>query len=58
MVRRVDKKKEFVSLEAFDERVKKELEDIHEFMFKRAKDKMDSKITKAKNWKNFMDELN
>lgn len=34
------------------------LQDIHDTMYKKAEDKMYSKIVTAENWKDFMTELN
>ena len=34
------------------------LQDIHDTMFKKAEEKMYSKIVKAENWTDFMTELN
>lgn len=34
------------------------LQDIHDKMYKKAEEKMFTKIVKAENWKNFMTELN
>ena len=58
LVRRVDGKKMQVKTVNLIEEAKNQLEDIHNTMLKNADLKMKAKIKKARNWKEFMLELN